>query len=98
MSQDSKLGPKEEKWTPKLRTPGYVISRKLIGLDDCEGVLVGVAFWIEEVLGKVQSGIFKKVRAGEHRSMLVDGLSIPSTKSGKLSAVVDLEGYLRKGL
>ncbi len=98
MSQDSKLGPKEERWTPKLRTPGYVISCKLVGLDDCEGVLVRVAFWVEEVLGKVQSGIFEKVRAGEHRSILVDGLGIPSTKSEKIPAVVDLDGYLRKGL
>lgn len=53
-------------------------------------MLVGVASWVEKVLGKIQSGILEKGRTGKERSIFVDGLNFPSTKPKKM----DLDGWV----
>lgn len=67
-----------------------MISRNFISLDHCERMLVGVASWVEKVLGKIQSGILEKGRTGKERSIFVDGLNFPSTKPKKM----DLDGWV----
>ena len=52
-----------------------MISRNFIRLDDCKGMLVGVASWVEKVLGKIESGMLEKGRTGENRSVFVNGLN-----------------------